>query len=518
VADGSSPETGPEVDDGAARPWLADDPDDQRLVQNVAPTNLPEPRAAGRYHLVVVGGGSAGLVTAASAAGLGAKVALVERTGLGGDCLLTGCVPSKALLAAAKRVHEVRTAGAYGVRVEGRVQVDFGAVMQRMRRVRADLSPVDSVERFTGMGIDVFQGHGMFVGPDKLEVGFQTLHFRAAVLATGGKVVLPPIPGLHDVDFLTHETVFNLRQLPDSLVVVGAGAIGCELAQAFARFGSRVVLIERTKRILPASDADAAAVVARALEADGVRILTGAAIERVLQTNHGIDVLVEGEAGAIGTTAVLVATGRAPVVDGMGLDRAGVDTDPRRGVLVDDYLRTSNPRIWAAGDCAMEARFTHVADATARIVVQNALFPKRRGVSSLVIPSCTYTDPELAQVGRNQEELVAENIPHEVIQVEFNDVDRARLEGPGRGFARVLVRRGTDRILGATVLGQGAGDLIGTLSLAITHDIGLGQFSSTVFPYPTRAEVLRKLGDAWRRKGLTPVAKTALSAWFRLRS
>ena len=499
-------------------PWLPDDSDDQRLVRHVAPSSLPEPRAAGRYHLVVLGGGSAGLVTAASAAGLGAKVALVERSGLGGDCLLTGCVPSKALLASARRAHAVRSAGSYGVRIDGSVEVDFSAVMQRMRRIRADLSPVDSVERFTGMGIDVFQGHGTFSGVDTLEVGFQTLHFRAAVLATGGRAVVPPVPGLAEAGFLTHESVFNLQHRPDTLVVLGAGPIGCELAQAFARFGTRVVLVDQSPRVLPAVDPEAAELVRRSLVADGVEVVLESTLQRVVRTPDGVDLLIEGARDTISADHVLVATGRAPVVDGMGLDTAGVAYDARQGVHVDHQLRTTNPRIWAAGDCAMAARFTHVADATARIVVQNALFPKRRSASGLVIPACTYTDPEVAEVGRSSADLTAEDIAHQTVTVPFHDVDRARLEGAAHGFARVHVQAGTDRILGATVVGEGAGDLIGTFSLALTHGIGLGAFSSTVFPYPTRAEVLRKLGDAWRRGALTPTAQAALDVWFRVRS
>ena len=515
MSEGSIPE-----DDAPApaRPWLEQDLDDRRLAQSVAPTDVAEPSSTEAYQLVVIGGGAAGLVTAASAAGLGARVALVERTGLGGDCLLTGCVPSKALLAAARRIHAVRTAGAFGVQVPGGFQVDFAAVMQRMRRVRADMAPMDSVERFTGLGVDVYQGHGRFVARDRLEVGYRTLRFRAAVLATGGRPSLPTIPGLQAIPFHTHESIFNLSELPSSLVILGGGAVGCELAQAFARFGSRVVLVERAARILPASDPEAALVVTHALEADGVRVLTGAAVERFEPTAAGFDAVLSDAQGVVSATTLLVAVGREPVVEGLGLERAGVEAHPERGVLVDDFLRTTNPRIWAAGDCAMPQHFTHVADATARIVVQNALFPKKRSARALVIPSCVYTDPEVGQVGRGIAELREEDIPFEVVSVDVHDVDRAQIDGSTRGFARVYVRAGTDRILGGVVAGAGAGELIGTLSLAVTHGIGLGAFSTTVFPYPTRTEVLRKLGDAWRRRRLSPVAQRALSIWFRRRS
>ncbi|HCH62579.1 MAG: mercuric reductase [Deltaproteobacteria bacterium] len=515
MSDGSIPEDDPPLTE---QPWLAQDLDDRRLAKAVSPTDVAEPAASGAYQLVVLGGGATGLVVAASAASLGARVALVERTALGGDCLLTGCVPSKALLAAARRAHAVRTAGAYGVQLQGGFQVDFAAVMQRMRRVRADMAPVDSVERFTGLGVDVYQGHGRFVARDRLEVGYRTLQFRSAVLATGGRASVPPIPGLHDIPFHTHASIFNLRTLPSSLMILGAGAIGCELAQAFARFGSRVVLVERGPRVLPSLDPEAALLLTRALESDGVRVLTDATVERFSPTSSGFEAVLSGADAAVSATTLLLAVGREPVVGGLGLEKAGVQTHPERGVWVDEFLRTTNPRIWAAGDCAMPHHFTHVADATARIAVQNALFPKQRSASDLVIPSCVYTDPEVGRVGRGLAELRDEAIPFEVLSVDFHDVDRARLDGRVRGFARVYVRAGTDRILGAVVTGVGAGELMGTLSLAVTHEIGLEKFSTTVFPYPTRAEVLRKLGDAWRRRQLTSEAQKALSIWFRLRS
>ena len=497
-------------------PWRLDDPDDQRLIEAVASPDHTAPTDAGRYHLVVVGGGSAGLVTAAAAAGLGAKVALIEKTGLGGDCLLSGCVPSKALLASAKTAHTVRNAVHHGMTIAKGSRVDFSAVMRRLRRIRADISPVDSVARFTDLGVDVYQGKGVFSGRDQIAVGARTLRFRSAVVATGGQAIIPGIPGLEDADYLTHETVFNLNELPKSMLVLGAGPIGCELAQAFARFGSQVLLVDQAPRILPQVDADAAAVVHKSLKSDGVRLLMGTTVQRVLKTATGYHALVRENEAPEEVEAILIATGRAPVVHGLGLDAAGVAHDATRGVHVDARLRTTNPRIYAAGDCANSARFTHVADATARVVVRNALFPGAKK-AELTIPSCTYTDPEVAAVGRTSAELTSAGIPHQAIQVDFKHVDRARLEGQSKGFARVWVHDRSDAILGAVVVGVGAGDLIGTLSLAITHQIGLSKFSTTIFPYPTRAEVLRKLGDAWQRTRLTPTAQQALGTWFKLR-
>jgi len=498
-------------------PWLRDDAHDQRLIREVAPVDHPTPKPAASYHLVVLGGGSAGLVTAAAAAGLGARVALVEKTGLGGDCLLSGCVPSKALLSSAKRAHAVRNAAQYGIQVAKGTRVDFPAVMQRMRRIRADLSPVDAVKRFTELGIDVFQGHGRFVGPDTLQVGRNTLKFRSAVLATGGRAIVPPTLGLEEAGYLTHETVFNLDERPKTMLVLGAGPIGCELSQAFSRLGTKVLLVDQGEHLLPRVAADAAALVRKSLEADGVRVMMGASLLRVLKAEAGYHCMMRNDAAAVEVDCILIATGRAPVVDNLGLDTAGVAFDRTRGVQVDSSLRTTNPRIYAAGDCANQERFTHVADATARVVVRNALFPGSKP-AKLVIPTCTYTDPEVATVGRTAKDLVRDDIPHQAIQVDFRHVDRARLEGQSGGFARVLVHDRSDQILGAIVVGEGAGDLIGTLSLAITHNIGLGKFSSTIFPYPTRAEVLRKLGDAWQRAKLTPTAAKALGTWFKLHS
>jgi len=498
-------------------PWRRDDEHDQRLIREVATVDHAVPTGSDRYHLVVIGGGSAGLVTSAAAAGLGAKVALIEKTGLGGDCLLSGCVPSKALLASARRAHAVRNAVHYGVHIAKGSKVDFAAVMQRLRRIRADLSPIDSVARFTELGVDVYQGTGVFTGRNSVKVGGRTLRFKSAVVATGGKAIVPPIPGLEEAGYLTHESVFNLDERPKSMLVLGAGPIGCELAQAFARFGTRVLLVDQGERILPRVDADAAAIVRKSLEADGVRLVMGATLQRVLKADSGYHAMVQDDAEPEEVDAILIATGRAPVVQGLGLDAAGVAHDDGRGVHVDAAMRTTNPRIFAAGDCAHSARFTHVADATARLVVRNALFPGHKH-GELVIPACTYTDPEVATVGRTAAELDREDIPHKVIQVDFKHVDRARLDGHSKGFARVLVHDRSDLVLGAVVVGDGAGDLIGTLSLAITHGIGLSKFSTTIFPYPTRAEVLRKLGDAWQRTKLTPTTSKALGTWFQLQS
>jgi pyruvate/2-oxoglutarate dehydrogenase complex dihydrolipoamide dehydrogenase (E3) component len=494
------------------RPW---DEHNRRLQAQVHPPDWVNPTPSGRYNLVVIGGGTAGLVTAAGAAGLGAKVALIERHLLGGDCLNVGCVPSKALLRSARAAAVVREAGAFGVRVEGDVTVDFPAVMTRLRRLRADLSPHDSAARFRELGVDVYLGDGRFTGADTVEVGGRTLHFARAVIATGARAAAPDIPGLDSVPYLTNETVFSLTELPRRLAVIGAGPIGCELAQSFARFGADVVLIESAAGILPREDREAAAMLRAALERDGVRILCDGRDLSVARDDDGIrwHLATAGREQEGLADALLVAVGRAPNVEGLGLEAAGVGYD-RKGVRVDERLRTTNPKIYACGDVCSRFQFTHAADFMARIVIQNALFGGRRRVGELVIPWCTYTAPEVAQVGLIAEQARAEGLAIDTFTQPLDRVDRAVLDGEENGFVRVHVRRGTDRIVGATVVAAHAGDLIGELSLAMTAGIGLRGVGAAIHPYPTQAEAIRKLGDLYGRTRLTPFVKRLFRSWL----
>ena len=493
---------------------VPDDPSDRALVALVRPADWVNPPAAKKYHLVVVGGGTAGLVSAAGAAGLGARVALVERDLLGGDCLNVGCVPSKALLAAARAVRDVREASTVGVHVGGPVSVDFPAIMERMRRLRAGLSANDSAERFRGLGVDVFLGAGVFAGPDALEVGGQRLRFHRAIIATGARAATPPIPGLAEAGYLTNESVFALTALPARLAVLGGGPIGCELAQAFARFGSRVSLLQEGPRLLPREDADMARRVEASLTRDGVSLFTSAKTLGVRRDEAGKHLRLEEQ--EISCDEILVATGRRPNVEGMGFEMAGVQFDAKKGVTVDDRLRTTNPRIYAAGDVCSRYQFTHAADAMARLAIQNALFWGRAKASALTIPWCTYTDPELARVGLSQEEAKAKDIPFQVFTQELSGVDRAVLEGETEGVFQVLVVPGTDRILGASIVARHAGDTIGEMSLAMTNGLRLGQFARTIHPYPTQAEAFRKLGDAYNRTRLTALARWVLGKWLGL--
>ncbi len=558
-----------------------------RLIEHVHPPTWVNPTPASRYNLVVIGAGTAGLVTAAGAAGLGAKVALIERELMGGDCLNVGCVPSKALIAAARAATSVSRAGEFGVSAELGARsaepmpndldsssstlrapssaLDFPRIMERLRRLRADIAPNDSAARFQNLGVDVFLGEGRFSGPDTIEVAGQTLRFKKAVIATGARASRPDTPGLAEAGYLTNESVFNLTELPPRLTVIGGGPIGCELAQAFARLGAQVTLIEKSHQLLGREDEDAARLVQASLERDGVRVLLDAVVERVAGTesslvpsppSSGERVRVRGPDGdgtlptqeaeertphpnplpskargegtgmktvfvrqgaetiEIAADEILVAAGRTPNVEGLNLEVVGVQFDRAKGVVVDDRLRTTNSRIFAAGDVCSPYKFTHAADFMARIVIQNALFFGRAKASALTIPWCTYTSPEVAHVGLTERTAKERGIEVRAFVQDFHHVDRAILEGATDGFVKILVKAGSDRIVGATIVAEHAGEMIGEIVLAMKHRIGLGRLAATIHPYPTVAEAIRKCGDAYNRTRLTPFVKRLFERWL----
>lgn len=493
-------------------PW---DAHNQKLVSNVHPADWKNPTPAPRYNLIVIGGGTAGLVSAIGAAGLGAKVALIEKHFMGGDCLNVGCVPSKAIIRAARAVAAVREAAEFGVNVPTAATADFGKVMERMRRLRADISPHDSAKRFSELGVDVFFGTGKFTGPDSIEVGGQTLRFTKAVIATGARAGAPPIPGLKDVPYLTNENLFSLTELPKRLGVIGAGPIGCEMAQSFARFGSEVFLIEATHGILPREDPDASTIVRAVMERDGVKLLCCGKDLKLAKDPNGVRLQVEshGEGYDVLVDQLLVAVGRAPNVEGLGLETVHVEFD-KKGVKVNDRLQTTNPRIYACGDICSPFQFTHAADFMARIVIQNALFKGRAKASSLIIPWATYTAPEIAHVGLYEKEAKEKGIAVDTFTQELSKVDRAILDGETEGFVRVHVRKGTDEIVGATVVAAHAGELIGELTLAMKGKLGLKTIGGTIHPYPTQAEAIRKTGDLFNRTRLTPFVKNLMNRWL----
>jgi pyruvate/2-oxoglutarate dehydrogenase complex dihydrolipoamide dehydrogenase (E3) component len=484
---------------------------DQRLLEAVHPPDWVNPQPRGRYHLVVIGGGTAGLVSAMGAAGLGARVALVERALLGGDCLVTGCVPSKSILRSARAAAEGRRAAMLGIRVGG-VEPDFGAVMRRMRERRADISPHDSANRLRAAGVDVYFGDARFTGHSTIQAGGRTLTFWRAVVATGGRPAVPPIPGLSSVPFLTNETLFSLTECPRRLAIVGAGAIGCEIAQALARLGSGVTLADTEPRVMAVEDADASAIVQRALTADGVTMHLGREVAEVSSAGGAIHVRLGGGVRAIECDHLLVAAGRAANVEGLDLATAGVSVDPH-GIVVDDRLRTTNPRIYAAGDVCSRFKFTHAADAMARIAVQNALFFGRARASSLVIPWCTYTEPEVAHVGAHEQDARREGRQVETITIPLAEVDRAVVDEEREGFVRVHHERG--RLLGCTVVASRAGEMIAVPTDALMRHASLNALAATIHPYPTLTQAFRAAGDAYRRTRLTPLVRAILTRYFK---
>ncbi len=496
---------------------LPKDSHNLELVANVHPPDWRPPTPAPRYHLVVVGGGTAGLVTAAGAAGLGARVALIERNLLGGDCLNVGCVPSKCVIRSSRIVGELRAASALGVRLPGAAAVDFGAVMERMRAVRARISHHDSAPRFRGLGVDVFLGDGRFTGPDTVAVDGISLRFKKAVIATGGRAHHPPISGLAESGFLTNENVFELVERPRRLAVIGAGPIGCELAQAFRRLGSEVTLFHTGRHILNREDAEAAEIVQRAFVEEGIRLVLGASITRVERAGGGKVLYAEAPGGPVRVTVdeILVGAGRVPNVERLGLEAVHVACDGRAGVKVNDRFQTTNPRIYAAGDVCMEEKFTHAADFAARTVIQNALFLGRKRLSALTIPWCTYTDPEIAHVGLYERQAEARGLAVDTFVRPFSEVDRAVVDGEEQGFVKVHVRKGTDKIVGATIVARHAGEMIGELTLALSAGLGLGRLASVIHPYPTQAEAIRQVGDMYNRTRLTPTVKRLFAAWLR---
>lgn len=486
------------------------------LIEHAHPNDWQNPVPASRYNLVAIGGGTAGLVSAIGTAGLGGKAALVERHLLGGDCLNYGCVPSKALIRAARAAYHVQSGAKYGCLVgDMPVRVDFASVMERMRRLRAGISHHDSAQRLSALGVDVYLGTARFTGSDTLDVDGQELRFRSAVIATGARAADPNIAGLAEVGYLTNETVFSLTELPHRLIVVGAGPIGSELAQAFRRFGSEVHLVGRGASLLAKEDADAAAIVQQQFEAEGIHLHLGWEVERAEKMGDSKSIVIaqKGERRKLIADAILVAVGRQPNIEGLGLDAAGVKYS-NRGVDVDDRLRTSNRRVYAAGDICSKYKFTHAADAMARNCIQNALFLGRKRASDLIIPRCTYTDPEIAHVGLTREEAQEQNVTIDTYRVGLADVDRAVLDGEHEGFAAIHTRRGSGHIVGATIVAAHAGEMISEITLLMNRKLSLGKLASVIHCYPTQAEAWKRLADEYQRTRLTPGIAKLFRSWL----
>jgi len=450
-------------------------------------------------NLVVIGGGSAGLVAAYIAAAVRAKVTLIEKHRMGGDCLNTGCVPSKALIKSARVVMQMRRAADYGLRAPA-VDFNFAEVMERVQRVVRTVEPHDSVERYTGLGVECIQGEARITSPWTVEVGGRTLSTRAIVIAAGARPIVPPIPGIERAKPLTSDTVWDLRELPRRLIVLGGGPIGCELAQAFARFGSHVTQVEMLPRLLSREDADVAQLVRAQFAAEGIDVRTG---HKALRVEPG-PVLVCEHAGSevrFEFDRLLCALGRAPNTAGYGLEELGIPVTKSRTVETDEYLQTLYPNIYACGDVAGPYQFTHTASHQAWYAAVNALFaPFRRFRADYsVIPWATFTDPEVARVGLNESEAQERGIAYEVTRFDMAELDRAIADDVARGMVKVLTVPGKDRILGATLVGEHAGDLIIEYITAMKHGIGLNKILGTIHIYPTLAEANKYAAGSWKR-------------------
>jgi pyruvate/2-oxoglutarate dehydrogenase complex dihydrolipoamide dehydrogenase (E3) component len=486
----------------------------QELLSHVAPSDWVSPEPEKCYNLVVLGAGTGGLVSALGCAALGGKVALVERALMVGDCLNTGCVPSKSLLRSARAAAEMRHAERFGLTPAEVGPQDFPRVMERLRRIRSSIAVHDAAQRYADLGVHVFLGEAVFESPSSVLVGDRRLRFKKAIIATGARAVHLNIPGLEG-DFFTNETIFQLTELPPRLVVIGGGPIGCELSQAFRRLGSEVTIIQKG-RFLPREDPEASALLASVFEREGLRVLLDSEPLRVEKTEKGHRVFVqtpEGEEVVTGD-AILMGAGRQPNVEGLALEKAGVTYHPRRGVEVDSFLRTSNRNIFAVGDVCMQWKFTHAADAAARIALQNALFGGRKKLEDLLMPWCTYTDPEIAHVGLYERDAAEAGIPVTTFKVDLREVDRAVTDGEEEGFVKILVKEGTDTILGATVVGSHAGEMLSEITLAMKGKIGLKKLNEVIHPYPTQAEALRRIAGKWQATRLTPGVAKLLKGWL----
>ena len=485
---------------------------------------MPQRKGEGIYNVVVIGAGTAGLVTAAGTAGLGGRVALIERHKMGGDCLNFGCVPSKALISSARLIDRINRAEEWGLR-KTEPQFDFNEVLTRMRARRAQIAPNDSQERLESLGVDVFRGQAKFRSANEVEVDGAILRAKTFVIAAGSRAAIPKVEGIESVPYFTNETIFDeLNVKPASMIVLGGGPIGCELGQTFGRLGVQVTIMQRGSRLLPREDRDVTEFLEKRLKDENISVMTNSEVRSVARADKKIDIKIaqrtSGEPARetnIVADTLLICIGRQPNIDNLGLDSIGVEAD-KRGVKVNSYLQTSQPHIYAAGDIVGPFLFTHMADAHARVVVRNILVPfqfLRQKIDYAVVPWCTYVDPEIATVGLNETAAREKNIEYDLIVQKLAEVDRAVVESEESGFAKILVAKGTDKVLGATLVCESAGDLLHEFVLAMKCRVGLGTISSTIHVYPTLAELARKIGDKYNKTRLTPTARKVFGWLYR---
>ena len=455
------------------------------------------------YNIAVIGGGSAGLVSAYIAAAVKAKVVLIEKHKMGGDCLNTGCVPSKALIRSAKMLHYAKRARDFGFQ-KTTVEFDFAEVMERVQRVIKAVEPHDSVERYQGLGVEVMQAEAKIISPYEVEVDGKTITAKNIIVATGARPMVPPIPGLDDVGYLTSDTVWDLREQPKRLLVLGGGPIGCELAQSFQRLGSEVLLVQRGPHLLPREDVEVAEMVEARFREDGVQVFTGHSAQR-FEMLDGQRVLVcehDGAETRIEFDQLLIALGRKANVQGFGLETLGVKIAPRGTIEADEFLRTNFPNIYVCGDVTGPYQFTHTAAHQAWYAAVNALFSPLKSfrVDYSVIPWATFTDPEVARVGLNELEAKEKDIAYEISTYGIDDLDRAIADSDAQGLVKVLTVPGKDKILGVTIVGSHAGDLIAEFVTAMKHGLGMNKILGTIHIYPTLAESNKYVAGVWKRQ------------------
>jgi len=486
---------------------LGEDPNCRALLASARPTGWQNPDPAQPYDLLIVGGGPAGLAAAEYAIDRGVKVALIERHLLGGVSLLTGSVPSKSIIRTSRLYADMRGAEKFGAVVPTGIQENFAAAVERMRGLQTRISSYHSAERLKIAGVDLYFGAARFAGPDSIVVDGATVRFRKALIATGARTMPMVIPGLEQAACLTSENVFDLTECPRRLLVIGGGPLGCELAQAFGRLGSHVVIVQNDAQFLPKEERDAAQLLSESLARDGVEIHLNSTVVAVRTATTGeklVDLVSDDHKSTIAVDHIATGVGRIPNVEELGLEEAGVDCDPMPGIRVDDFLQTTNRRIYAAGDVCLEHKFTHAAEASARLAAANALFEEKTRWSALTVPWCTYTDPEIAHVGLYVSEARDQSIPVRTVTVLMHDTDRAMIDGQEEGFVKIHLREGTDEILGATIVASHAGEMINEITLAIDAHIGLSVLATVIHAYPTQASAIKRVADAFAKSRLEP--------------